>query len=258
MRNVRFLAAFVGIFALLVPLAGFAFPQQAKPTAAKPLVKVVKNASLGKILIDAKGFTLYHLQKENTSSSSHSFTCTASCLTAWPPLLVPKGAKSIHGGKGVTDKLGWVARPDISKTAKQVTYDGWPLYTFKFDAKPGQTAGNGVKAFNSVWNAVSASPMVSYSITIAPDSTWGSVAVSYTYLKKSFKASCAKNSCSLSVHAGVPVKVSQTTNDPTTWPFEGWTVKAVNGGGSSRPSASSITVKSNDDYDITATYVVAG
>jgi predicted lipoprotein with Yx(FWY)xxD motif len=38
----------------------------------------------------------------------------------------------------------------------QVTYKGHPLYAFSGDRKPGDTKGQGVKAFGAKWNAESA------------------------------------------------------------------------------------------------------
>lgn len=35
-------------------------------------------------------------------------------------------------------KLGTARRPD---GVRQVTYDGWPLYTFRNDVRPGQATG---------------------------------------------------------------------------------------------------------------------
>jgi hypothetical protein len=39
----------------------------------------------------------------------------------------------------------------------QLTYNGHPLYTFVNDKKPGDTNGEGVKAFGGSWFAVSPS-----------------------------------------------------------------------------------------------------
>jgi predicted lipoprotein with Yx(FWY)xxD motif len=64
-------------------------------------------------------------------------TCTGSCATTWPPLTgkpLASGADKLPGTLGtVSDANG----------AKQVTYNGLPLYTFK-GAKVFATTGNGV------------------------------------------------------------------------------------------------------------------
>ncbi|MDA8265713.1 MAG: hypothetical protein M0T79_10295, partial [Actinomycetota bacterium] len=57
------------------------------------------------------------------------------------------------GGPGVKGKISHVVRG-----AKwQVTYNGWPVYTFIKDSHPGQAYGGGIHAFGGVWYAVRAS-----------------------------------------------------------------------------------------------------
>jgi predicted lipoprotein with Yx(FWY)xxD motif len=54
----------------------------------------------------------------------------------------------------VTGPLGTIADPDGSK---QLTYMGWPLYTYSGDSAPGQANGQGT---GGVWFAMtSAGPM---------------------------------------------------------------------------------------------------
>jgi predicted lipoprotein with Yx(FWY)xxD motif len=83
---------------------------------------VVKTASssLGTILVDSQGMTLYHLSGEQ----SGKFICTSTaCLSVWHPLIAPSsGAPS-----GEVGSLGAVKRPEGTV---QVTYKGTPLYTF--------------------------------------------------------------------------------------------------------------------------------
>jgi predicted lipoprotein with Yx(FWY)xxD motif len=256
----RFVLPLVSV-ALVMSTGSMALARQVSPATSKPLVGVSHNAKFGKILVNAikttslnkktypKGFTLYHLLKENTGT----FACTGGCLTFWPPLLLPAGVSLPKGAKGVTDKLSFVNRPGVGR---QVTYDGWPLYFFQPDKKPGQTNGDGVKAFNSVWRVVPPTPMVHFTINLAPDSTWGSVTLKYTYRGKKFHSSCSQNTCKLRVHAGVKIALSETATSPASWPFSGWSVQPVNGGKSSTSTKPSITVKSNDDYNVTATYVL--
>jgi predicted lipoprotein with Yx(FWY)xxD motif len=97
-------------------------------------------SGMGTVLVDAKGFTLYYLKTE----SSGKIMCTGSCASAWPPLLLPAGTTSATAGSGVSGKLGTIARPD---GGTQVTYNGFPLYTFTGDQSPGQATGQGVSGF---------------------------------------------------------------------------------------------------------------
>lgn len=110
----------------------FAAHTTAKPHSA---VKLARNARFGKILTNAKGRTLYYL----TSDRAGKPTCLGGCAQAWPPALKSRSARftRLH----VTGKFGTVANPG---RGRQITYNGWPLYTFSGDSKPGETNGAGV------------------------------------------------------------------------------------------------------------------
>jgi len=110
--------------------------QSASQPAAAPTLMMADTA-LGSVLVDGKGMTLYLFTKDSPNTS----TCTGGCLAAWPPLLgVPTP------GAGVDDsKLGSFRRGDGSV---QATYNGWPLYFWAKDTKPGDTTGQNVQ---SVW-----------------------------------------------------------------------------------------------------------
>ena len=89
------------------------------------------DSSLGKILVDAKGMTLYMFEPDKQGPS----TCTGGCAAAWPALAGP-----VTAGTGVdASKLGTAKRPDNG--TEQATYGGWPLYTYTKDTKPGDVTG---------------------------------------------------------------------------------------------------------------------
>lgn len=95
------------------------------------------DTSLGSILVDGRGMTLYMYTKDSANTS----VCEGQCLVNWPPLL----GKPTAGG-GVDDsKLGSFTRGD---GRVQATYNGWPLYYWIRDAKPGDTTGQNVQG---VW-----------------------------------------------------------------------------------------------------------
>ena len=95
----------------------------------------VASSSLGNIVVDAQGRTLYLFMQDSGGSSS----CTGGCADTWPPLTITGSAT---GGAGVdASKLGTISRPDGST---QVTYNGHPLYRYSADATPGDTKGQGV------------------------------------------------------------------------------------------------------------------
>jgi predicted lipoprotein with Yx(FWY)xxD motif len=95
------------------------------------------------LVATSDGFTVYEYTKD--TSKPPKATCTDACATAWPPVL----AGDTPWLKGVSaDKVGSVDRPDGTK---QLTLNGWPLYRYAKDTKPGDTTGNGV---GGTWKAL--------------------------------------------------------------------------------------------------------
>lgn len=92
--------------------------------------------SLGMVLVDSQGRTLYHF----TPDTASTIACTGTCASTWPPLAVPSGQKP-QAGSGVTAALTVVMRPDGTQ---QAAANGFPLYTFSGDSKAGDTNGQGV------------------------------------------------------------------------------------------------------------------
>jgi predicted lipoprotein with Yx(FWY)xxD motif len=103
----------------------------------------VSNSQFGPILADAKGLSLYTA----TGDSATQTGCTGSCLTFWPPLLLPAGQAQPIAGPGVSG-LGTFMRAD----GTQVTYHGKPLYTWIKDTRPGQVTGEGVVDSGGTWH----------------------------------------------------------------------------------------------------------
>ena len=114
-------------------------------TATAPTVSL-RSTAYGKILVDGKGFTLYLWVKDKRNKS----TCSGACLDVWPFLI-------IHGkptaGPGVEQKLLGTIKV---KGGNEVAYNGWPLYTFASDTKPGVITGEGNTSFGGPWWVVSA------------------------------------------------------------------------------------------------------
>jgi len=119
-------------------------PAVAQPVVAaqEAVVNLATDPTLGKILVDGKGMTLYMFTKDDPDRSN----CDASCLANWPPLLT-QGKPSL--GEGVDDAL--VGSATLADGTKIVTYNHMPLYYFIKDAKAGDTSGQGV---GSVWYTV--------------------------------------------------------------------------------------------------------
>jgi predicted lipoprotein with Yx(FWY)xxD motif len=115
------------------------------PAGTRATVGVV-NGSLGKILVDSQGRTLYLFQKDSGTQSA----CTGACAAAWPPLRASH--KPIVGSGASASMVTTAPRSDGSP---QVVYHGHPLYLFSGDSSPGDTNGQGSTAFGGAWDAVS-------------------------------------------------------------------------------------------------------
>jgi predicted lipoprotein with Yx(FWY)xxD motif len=118
-----------------VATAGIAAAAQA-PTrsagsgTAAVVVQVAARPGFGKILVTVNGG---HSLYEHPNGS-----CTASCQSIWPPLVMPAGKTTPKGASCLaTAKLG---------TKLQVTYSGQRLYTFTGDSGH-SVNGNGLNGF---------------------------------------------------------------------------------------------------------------
>jgi predicted lipoprotein with Yx(FWY)xxD motif len=106
-------------------------------------LQITSNDALGKFVADGSGNTLYLLTKDTKGTSN----CYDKCAQSWPPA-IPDGAPTLKDGVDAT-VISMTTRTDGSK---QLTYNGWPLYYFAKDAKPGDTTG---QAVGGVWWVVS-------------------------------------------------------------------------------------------------------
>jgi predicted lipoprotein with Yx(FWY)xxD motif len=131
--------------------AGTAGPAYGAPAAAPGASGPagVGTAALkpGNALVDGAGRALYLFEADDGTTSN----CSGQCAQLWPPLLVGGTAPMPSGGvQGAL--LGTTTRAD---GAKQVTYNGHPLYYYAADQKPGDTTGEGVNQFGASWDVLS-------------------------------------------------------------------------------------------------------
>ena len=109
----------------------------------------LKSTSLGKILVSSKGLTLYMWLKDKKGSNKTA--CTGSCLALWPLYTVsgkPTAGPGVSSSKLGSFKVG-------GKT--EVTYNGYPLYTYRADTAPGQTKGQAIAVPPPAWYVLGAS-----------------------------------------------------------------------------------------------------
>ncbi|HYA69280.1 MAG TPA: hypothetical protein VED63_11160 [Acidimicrobiales bacterium] len=118
-------------------------------------VKAAEVGSLGKILVDGEGYTLYVFAADKQSGKS---TCVATCADEWPPVTLSSGTPAPIAGPGIDPSLLGVTLRGAG--VKQVVYDGWPLYRWPNDFSPGMATGQGVDDSNGLWFVLSSSGKV--------------------------------------------------------------------------------------------------
>jgi|SRR5689334_19249709 predicted lipoprotein with Yx(FWY)xxD motif len=136
------------VAAAILAIVALVAARQATAARSSGAAVRVSTSSLGRMLVDSRGRTLYLFEKDRSGRSA----CSGACASFWPPLLT-KGKP--RAGAGVkASLLGTIRR---AGGARQVTYGGHPLYTFMLDRKPGQTSGEGLDDFGAHWYAVGTS-----------------------------------------------------------------------------------------------------
>lgn len=109
-------------------------------TVLKPTVSMADYETLGSILTDAAGRTLYMFEPDSPGESA----CTGDCAEAWPPLTV-ESEDTVYPAATITADLDTIEREDGSL---QVTANDRPLYYFDNDDGPGDATGQGI---GGVW-----------------------------------------------------------------------------------------------------------
>ena len=152
MHNRYMAAPLLGLAVLLAACgsgggaAPTAAPATAAPATAAPATEAPGSAagdaaavaladtSLGKVVVDGKGMTLYVFTPDKAGDS----TCYDDCEKSWPVL---KGASAAAGDGLTGTDFGTTTRKDGST---QITFKGWPLYYFAGDKAAGDTKGQGL------------------------------------------------------------------------------------------------------------------
>jgi peptidoglycan hydrolase-like protein with peptidoglycan-binding domain len=116
----------------------------AAPAPDDSTTLAVADSDLGQVLTSGSGMTVYLFIPDAQGAP----TCTDACAQSWPPVVVNEGTE-VTGGDGVdASLLGTADHPDAGR---QATYNGWPLYVFSGDSRPGDTNGQGQ---GGVWYAL--------------------------------------------------------------------------------------------------------
>ncbi|QJW38137.1 hypothetical protein FIC82_001340 [Cellulosimicrobium protaetiae] len=101
------------------------------------------DSSLGTIVVDGEGMTVYYYDKDTKGSGTSA--CEGECAAAWPAVHAASAEPEVEG---VTAEVGTITGVDGEL---QVTVDGRPVYTYAADQAPGDVSGQGV---NGVWYVV--------------------------------------------------------------------------------------------------------
>ena len=106
-------------------------------------VGIAYKSGIGFYLVNGSGMTLYY--RTTDIQSNGTSTCDGECIQVWPVfavknLVLPSGLNA--------SSFNTVTRMDGKQ---QVTYDGWPLYTFSGDHRPGDVNGQGIEG---IWFAL--------------------------------------------------------------------------------------------------------
>ena len=119
----------------------------ASPAASASASAGLKTTVIGgtTVLTNARGFTLYSFAPDTPASSK----CYGSCAAYWPPV-----TGTATASPGLPGTVGTITR---TGGARQLTYNGHPLYTYIGDSAPGQANGNNLNLNGGLWHEVPAS-----------------------------------------------------------------------------------------------------
>jgi predicted lipoprotein with Yx(FWY)xxD motif len=140
-------AAALAVAALVllgVAVAGASPPAPAATSTGTSTATSLKTTVIGgtTVLTNARGFTLYSFAPDTPTASK----CYGSCAAYWPPVTgTAPASPSLPGRIGTITRTGG---------ARQLTYNGHPLYTYIGDTAPGQASGNNLNLNGGLWHEV--------------------------------------------------------------------------------------------------------
>ncbi|KRA23853.1 hypothetical protein ASD65_05015 [Microbacterium sp. Root61] len=114
--------------------------EPAPSPAAADAELTTADSSLGEIVVDGTGMTVYMFDKDTQGAGAS--TCAGQCAANWPAVTTDSTEPVVEG---VTGEIGTITGLDGST---QVTLNGWPLYYYVGDAAAGDVNGQGVQ---DVW-----------------------------------------------------------------------------------------------------------
>ena len=105
-------------------------------------LKAAPRGSLGQVIVDVEGHTVYLFEKDEADESY----CHGACESVWPPLTTSR-APALEGRLD-SSKVTLLKRGD---GLMQVVYAGHPLYYYQGDTAPKDTNGQEKNQFGAHW-----------------------------------------------------------------------------------------------------------
>jgi predicted lipoprotein with Yx(FWY)xxD motif len=128
--------------ALLLGATAMAHASGSAPSASpKPTLKV-RSSQFGPILFTGSNRALYTFTRDRRNRPSR---CYGDCAAAWPPY---HAVGALRAAPGVKRSLIRTVRRRDGR--RQVTYNGWPLYTYAHEG-PGVVRCQNVRTHGGLW-----------------------------------------------------------------------------------------------------------
>jgi predicted lipoprotein with Yx(FWY)xxD motif len=137
---------FLLILSALALVTGVGSSAAAESDAQARATLIARDSRYGKVIWDGRGYALYAFTRDRRGGPSR---CYGACAKAWP-VYYSKGA--LRAGAGIKRSLiGTVRRRD---GRRQITYNGWPLYYYEHENRPGLILCQNVDEFGGLWLVV--------------------------------------------------------------------------------------------------------
>jgi predicted lipoprotein with Yx(FWY)xxD motif len=136
------------LLALLVPIsagtAGAATGGEDRFAPGQNQRIAVYGSPFGKMIYNSSRQAIYQFDRDSKGKSR----CYGSCARLWPPVLTRGKPRAIRGARA--NLLGTIKRKG---GARQVTYNGWPLYYYEHE-QPGQVFCHNVFLNGGLWKVI--------------------------------------------------------------------------------------------------------
>jgi len=136
----------------------------AKSLGATPYLPALNSTNVATTYKGVLANTSLHSLYVLSAEKGGTLHCTGSCVSIWPPLLVPNSTTSVPLSAGVKGTIGFVIRGSM----KQVTFNTYPVYTYSGDSGPSQSCGENIAADGGTWTLASATATAASATPVSP------------------------------------------------------------------------------------------